>query len=90
MRCITDPKSETLQQGEILVCYRTDPGWVPLFPAAAAILVERGSLLSHSAVVARELCIPTVVAIPNLMNRLRTGQRIRVDAAKGTVEVIDE
>ena len=90
VRCITDPKSETLQQGEILVCYRTDPGWVPLFPAAAAILVERGSLLSHSAVVARELCIPTVVAIPNLMNRLRTGQRIRVDAAKGTVEVIDE
>ena len=90
VRCIVDPKSEVLQQGEILVCYRTDPGWVPLFPAAAAILVERGSLLSHSAVVARELCIPTIVAIPNLMTLLHTGQRIRVDAAKGTVEVIDE
>ncbi|MGC6508335.1 MAG: PEP/pyruvate-binding domain-containing protein [Myxococcota bacterium] len=90
VRCISDPKSEVLQQGEILVCYRTDPGWVPLFPAAAAILVERGSLLSHSAVVARELCIPTIVAIPNLMTLLHTGQRIRVDAAKGTVEVIDE
>ena len=63
VRCIQDPNTELLQQGEILVCYRTDPGWVPLFPAAAAILVERGSLLSHSAVVARELGIPTIVAI---------------------------
>ena len=57
VRCITDPKSETLQQGEILVCYRTDPGWVPLFPAAAAILVERLFAVTF-AVVARACVFP--------------------------------
>ena len=48
--------------GEILVAERTDPGWIMLFPGAAGLLVERGSLLSHSAIVARELGIPAVVA----------------------------
>ena len=73
-----------------MVCYRTDPGWAPLFPNASAILVERGSLLSHSAVVARELGIPTIVAIPNLMERLKTGQEITVFANDGRVEIHKE
>lgn len=87
-RCIADPNTDILNQGEIMVCYRTDPGWVPLFPAASAILVERGSLLSHSAVVARELGIPTIVAIPGLMDKIQSGQKIRVDATIGTVEIL--
>ena len=49
--------------GEILVTERTDPGWVPVFPACSGLIIERGSLLSHSAVVARELGIPTVVGL---------------------------
>ena len=87
---IEDPTTETLEPGEILLCYRTDPGWAPLFPNASAILVERGSLLSHSAVVARELGIPTIVAIPEVMNRLNTGQTVRVNATDGIVEIIGE
>ena len=90
VRCIVDPTTETLEPGEIMVCYRTDPGWAPLFPNASAILVERGSLLSHSAVVARELGIPTIVAIPNLMERLKTGQEITVFANDGRVEIHKE
>ena len=88
VRLITDPRTESLGEGEIMVAYRTDPGWTPLFPKASAILVERGSLLSHSAVVAREMGIPTVVGITDLMNRLQTGDRVRVDAVKGEVTVL--
>jgi pyruvate,water dikinase len=90
VRCIVDPTKENMEPGEIMVCYRTDPGWAPLFPNASAILVERGSLLSHSAVVARELGIPTIVAIPNLMESLKTGDEITVFANDGRVEVHKE
>jgi pyruvate,water dikinase len=88
VRRIEDPRGEPPLQGEVLVAYRTDPGWVPLFPNAVAILVERGSLLSHSAVVAREMGIPTVVGIAGLMDALRSGDRVRVDAGAGTVEIL--
>ncbi|MDG1479963.1 MAG: PEP/pyruvate-binding domain-containing protein [Myxococcota bacterium] len=89
VRRIVDPREEVMGEDEILVAYRTDPGWISLFPKAQAVLVERGSLLSHSAVVARELGIPTIVGIAGLMDRLRTGDRIRVDAAAGRVEILE-
>ncbi len=76
-------------QGEILVTSRTDPGWVPLYPSCSGLLIERGSLLSHSAVVARELGLPTIVGISGgLMKRLKTGQRVRVDAGKGEIRIL--
>ncbi len=76
-------------QGEILVTSRTDPGWVPLYPSCSGLLIERGSLLSHSAVVARELGLPTIVGISGgLMKRLKTGQRVRIDAGKGEVRIL--
>jgi rifampicin phosphotransferase len=76
-------------QGEILVTARTDPGWVPLFPSCSGLLVERGSLLSHSAVVARELGLPTIVGVSGgLMTKLKNNQRIRMDAAKGEIRIL--
>ena len=63
VRVIVDPRQAALRQGDILVAERTDPGWIVLFPAAAGLIVERGSLLSHSAIVARELGIPAVVSV---------------------------
>ncbi len=75
--------------GEILVTSRTDPGWVPLYPSCSGLLIERGSLLSHSAVVARELGLPTIVGISGgLMKRLKTGQRVRIDAGKGEIRIL--
>ena len=59
--------------GEILVAPRTDPGWAPLFPAFRGMLVQRGSALSHSAIVARELGIPTIVGISDLLEKVTTG-----------------
>jgi rifampicin phosphotransferase len=71
--------------GDVLVTYRTDPGWVPVLPSASALLIERGSPLTHVAIVARELGVPTVVQIPGLTKRVRTGMRLRVDGAAGIV-----
>jgi pyruvate,water dikinase len=88
VRVVRDPRSVTIAAGEILVAEQTDPGWVMLFPAAAGVLVERGSLLSHSAVLARELGIPTIVAIADLTSRLSDGDYVEVDGTSGTVRIL--
>ncbi len=76
--------------GDILVTSSTDPGWVTLFPSASAILVERGSLLSHSAIVSRELGIPCVVGISGLLQTLQTGDIVEMDGTRGTVTIISQ
>lgn len=89
VQVVRDPTRDTYFEGDILVAERTDPGWVPFYPAFSAILVERGSVLSHSAIVAREMGIPTIVAISGLTSRLRSGQRVKIDGRAGTVEVLE-
>ncbi|HEY0008936.1 MAG TPA: PEP-utilizing enzyme, partial [Tepidisphaeraceae bacterium] len=89
VRLIRDPRGAHLHHGEILVAERTDPGWIMLFPAATGVLVERGSLLSHSAIVARELGIPAIVSIPNLMTTLIDGQTVEMNGSTGTITVIE-
>jgi len=74
--------------GKIMVTSSTDPGWVSLFPTSSAILVERGSLLSHSAIVARELGIPCIVAVNGLLKRLKTGDVVRMDGSTGKIKII--
>ncbi|GAA5068875.1 phosphoenolpyruvate synthase [Nocardia callitridis] len=76
--------------GGVLIAYRTDPGWVAALPSAAALVIERGSPLTHVAIVARELGVPTVVQVKDVTKRLRTGMRIRVDGTNGTVTVLSE
>ncbi|WP_413560577.1 phosphoenolpyruvate synthase [Bdellovibrio sp. HCB209] len=90
VKVILNPGDNLDLNGEILVTARTDPGWVPLYPAISGLLVERGSLLSHSAIVAREMGIPAVVSIPNLTKTLKTGMRIRMDGKAGTIEILSE
>ncbi len=88
-RVVRDPRNESLARGEILVARHTDPGWIAVFANASAIVVERGSLLSHSAIVARELGIPCVVGLKGAMNWIATGEEIEVDGAAGTVRKCD-
>jgi pyruvate,water dikinase len=78
-----------LRPGEILVAERTDPGWVMLFPAAAGLLVERGSLLSHSAIVAREMGIPAVVAVGGITHWVKDGDWVELDGSSGVVRRIE-
>jgi phosphohistidine swiveling domain-containing protein len=84
-RVIQSPRDNVSLNGEILVAGRTDPGWVPLYPAVSGILIERGSILSHSAIVAREMGIPAIVGIPHLLDTIKDGQTLRMDAATGTI-----
>ncbi len=88
-RLVRSPCDDLDLRGRILVARCTDPGWTPLFPGCAGIVVERGSTLSHAAIVARELGIPTVVGVPDLMRQLRDGERLRIDGAQGVVERLD-
>ena len=89
-RVITDPRDAQLEPGAILVAERTDPGWILLFPAAKGVLVERGSLLSHSAIVAREMRIPTVVSLPGLTAWLKDGDLVELDGSTGVVRRLGE
>lgn len=77
-------------KGRIMVTSSTDPGWVSLFPTASAILVERGSLLSHSAIVARELGIPCIVSITGLLQKLKTGDVLEMDGSTGVIKIVDD
>jgi pyruvate,water dikinase len=90
VRIIDHPEnSDQLQNGEIMVAVQTDIAWTLLFPNAAAVITDIGAPLSHAAIVARELGIPAVVGCGNATAVLRTGDRVRVDGANGTVEIID-
>ncbi|HEY6043230.1 MAG TPA: PEP-utilizing enzyme, partial [Anaerolineae bacterium] len=74
--------------GEILIAPFTNPGWVPLFSLAAAIVVEQGNLLSHEAVVARQVGLPAVLQLKHATRFLQDGQRVTVDGNLGTVSVL--
>lgn len=84
-RVVRDPRTQHIASGEILVARHTDPGWIALFASASAIVVERGSLLSHSAIVARELGIPCVVGLKGATEWIEDGETIEVDGASGFV-----
>ena len=87
-RVVRDPRSEAIERGDILVARHTDPGWIAVFSNAAAIVVERGSLLSHSAIVAREMGIPCVVALKGATDWIESGETISVDGATGLVRKV--
>lgn len=84
-RVIDDPATQSLDHGDILVARHTDPGWIAVFANASAIVVERGSLLSHSAIVAREMGIPCVVALKGATRWIKDGETISVDGSTGEV-----
>ena len=90
VKIIHSPKDDIQLNGEILVAARTDPGWVPLYPSVSGILIERGSILSHSAIVAREMGIPAIVGIPNLLDSLTNGQSVHMDASTGYIQITDK
>lgn len=90
VQVVLDPKEISSLKGRILVTSSTDPGWVTLFPSASAIIVERGSLLSHSAIVSREMGIPCIVGVTGLLRTLKTGDWVEMDGSTGEIKLIPE
>ena len=74
----------------ILVCPSTDPAWTPLFLHAAGLVMARGGILSHGAVVAREYGVPAVANIPNATRYITDGQMLHIDGNTGTVSILTE
>ena len=73
---------------DILVVEHTDPGWTPLIALARGVVVEHGGLLSHAAIVTRELGIPSIIGVAGALGAIRSGDQIRLNAAKQTVEIL--
>ncbi len=82
-------KGDALGDDAILVCPSTDPSWTALFTLIKGLIVERGGVLSHGAIAARDFSIPAVVC-PDATRRLRDGARIRVDGDHGVIAILQE
>jgi pyruvate,water dikinase len=74
--------------GKILVTKMTDPGWVFLIAQAKGLISERGSLLSHTAIISRELKVPAVVGVTGATTSLKTGDIVRLNGNTGEVEML--
>ena len=77
-----------LQKGDILVCQITNPTWAPIFQKIAAAVSDIGGSMSHAAIVAREFGLPAVVGTGNATTKIKDGQRVRVDGARGVVTLL--
>jgi len=73
---------------KIIVTKTTDPGWIFLLTMASGIVAEKGSLLSHTAIVSRELGIPAVVAVENATTAIKSGDIVKIDGETGRVEIV--
>lgn len=76
--------------GAILVARTTNPAWTPLFYSASGLITESGGPLSHGAVTAREMNLPAVMSVRNVLSRLQDGQKVAVDGTQGTVRLLAE
>jgi pyruvate,water dikinase len=86
VRVIKSPDQlHTLRVGEVLVCPTTQAAWMMVFRRAGAIVADTGSVLSHTAIVAREFALPAVVATGNGTSSLVDGEEVTVDGTRGTV-----
>jgi len=78
-----------IREGEILVCPVTAPSWGPVFGKIKAAVSDIGGTMSHAAIVAREYGLPAVVGTGQATQRIKTGQRLRVDGNRGIVRILD-
>jgi len=90
-RVVLDPNSVTdLAAGTILVARETDPGWLFLMLASAGIVVERGSMLSHTAITGRKFGIPTVVGVDDACTRIPDGAALEINGGSGVVRILTD
>jgi pyruvate,water dikinase len=88
VRVVDDPGDVSLESGEILVAHTTDPSWAGIMYLADGLVMDIGGMLSHAAIVARELGVPCVANTKIGTRVLHTGDLIRVDGGAGTIEVL--
>jgi pyruvate,water dikinase len=84
----TPDEFSRMKRGAILVTTATDPSWTPLFTLASGIIVEVGGILSHASTVAREYGLPAIANLKDATKILKDGDRIRLDATNGVVQIL--
>ncbi|CEP69152.1 PEP-utilising enzyme, mobile domain [Moorella glycerini] len=85
---VSPTEFDQVQKGEILICKMTNPAWVAVFTKIAGLVTDAGGVLAHPAVVSREFGIPAVVGTSNATQKIKTGDRVRVNGNTGVVEII--
>jgi pyruvate,water dikinase len=80
-------ESGRLRAGDVLVTRQTDPGWGPIFPLVSGLVIERGGMLSHGAIIAREFGVPAVVGVAAATRRIPPGAVVEVDGDRGRVRL---
>jgi pyruvate,water dikinase len=85
---VNEPNISMDTKGKILVTQSTDPGWVFLIQNAAGIIAEKGSLLSHTAIISRELHKPAIVNVKDCTQILKTGDYVKMNAETGIIHII--
>ncbi len=83
-------EADRLAANDILITRQTDPGWASVFFLIKGLVIERGGMLSHGAIVAREFGIPCVVGVKNATRELSQAGQIEVDGDQGEVHVLDK
>ena len=81
--------STPVRPGYVLVCPYVDAAWLPVLVHATAVVLETGSDLSHGAILLRELGIPAVAGLPEIVTAVAAGTRLQVDGRRGTVARVD-
>ena len=85
-RVIRDPGDLTdFTEGEVLICQGVDPNMTFVIPLAAAVVEERGGMLIHGAIIAREYGLPCVTGADRIMDYIQTGDRVTVDGFLGII-----
>jgi phosphohistidine swiveling domain-containing protein len=89
VRVVDDPATATIGDGEILVANCTDPSWASLMFLSAGLITDIGGVMSHTAVVAREMSIPCVVNTKIATQLLKDGDRVRMDGSNGRIQILE-
>ena len=79
-----------VQPGDILVCAGTDPNWTPVFGIVNGVVTDRGGILSHAAIIGREYGVPTIVNTFEGTAKIKSGQRLRINATEGAIYILDK
>jgi phosphohistidine swiveling domain-containing protein len=82
-------KDAAFRDGEILVCAAADPDLLPLIRRAGAVITQQGGVTSHASVLCREIGVPTIIGIDDLLSFVEDGDEVEVDAIRGCVRLID-
>ncbi len=86
---MNEDKLGLIEEGDILVAASTSPSWTPVFSMIKGVIVDRGGSLSHAAIAGREYGIPVVMNVFEGTAKIRSGQKVKVDANMGTVYILD-